>query len=120
MVWVSRSVSRYNKQYKQVFHPALCRPPAEDKADGNDKMMCYTEHVLDDAKLIYDFLADVPALPEHADFILAAGTRDLRVAAHAADLYLIGLAPVLICSGGFGKLTASMFRRPEAEQFAAL
>ena len=82
--------------------------------------MRYTEHVLEDAKMIYDFLADVPALPERADFILAAGTRDLRVAAHAAELYMRGLAPVLICSGGFGKLTMNAFSRPEAEQFAAL
>ncbi len=70
-----------------------------------------------DAETIYDFLAEAPALPEHADLILAAGTWDLRVADHAAALWLAGRAPLIICSGGFGKLTSRLFSRPEAEQF---
>ena len=65
-----------------------------------------------DAGQIYNFLAEREPLPEHADFILAAGTYDLRVADHAARLFLDGYAPLIVCSGGFGKLTSQLFRQP--------
>ena len=76
-----------------------------------------TENWLD-AEHIYNFLAEREPLPAHADFILAAGTYDLRVADHAARLFLEGYAPLIICSGGFGKLTSQLFHQPEAVLFA--
>lgn len=72
---------------------------------------------LRDAKAIYDFLSDTPRT-EHADFILAAGSHDLRVADQAAALFHASVAPLIVCSGGFGKMTAGTFRKPEAELFA--
>ena len=72
-----------------------------------------------DAEQVYNFLAETDPLPERADFILAAGTYDLRVADHAARLFLDGYAPLIVCSGGFGKLTSQLFHQPEAELFAA-
>jgi uncharacterized SAM-binding protein YcdF (DUF218 family) len=55
---------------------------------------------------------------EKADCILTLGSHDLRVAAHAADLYLQGWADYLIFSGGLGRLTEGMWERTEAELFA--
>ncbi|MDX2032382.1 MAG: YdcF family protein [Blastocatellia bacterium] len=55
---------------------------------------------------------------ERADLILALGSNDLRVAGHAADLYLAGWAPWVMMSGNAGVLTRERFRKPEAEMFA--
>ena len=74
--------------------------------------------VLSDAEKLYDFLSDAPRA-EHADLILAAGSHDLRVADFAAELYLAGAAPLVVCTGGFGKMTESRFSAPEGELFAA-
>jgi uncharacterized SAM-binding protein YcdF (DUF218 family) len=54
----------------------------------------------------------------HSDLILALGSNDLRVAEYAADLYLQGWAPLLLCSGHVGALTKDLFDKPEAEKFA--
>jgi len=45
---------------------------------------------------------------EEADCIFALGSHDLRVADRAADLYLEGMAPLVIFSGGLGNLTREM------------
>lgn len=74
--------------------------------------------ILQDAELLYDFLSECPALPDGADIILATGSHDCRGADHAAALYLRGLAPLIVCTGGFGKMTEGMFTQPEAEIFA--
>ena len=55
-----------------------------------------------------------------SDIILALGSNDLRVAEHAADLYLRGLAPLLLFSGNVGALTRGQFDKPEAEKFAEI
>jgi uncharacterized SAM-binding protein YcdF (DUF218 family) len=52
------------------------------------------------------------------DLIMALGSNDLRVAEHAAALYLRGLAPLLLFSGNVGKLTRGQFTTSEAETFA--
>jgi uncharacterized SAM-binding protein YcdF (DUF218 family) len=49
------------------------------------------------------------------------GTNDLRVAKHAADLYLNGFGPLLVCSGGIahqGDLLATPWPKTEAEMYA--
>lgn len=55
-----------------------------------------------------------------SDCILALGSHDLRVAERAADLYLEGLAPLIVFSGGLGNLTSNIWTVPEADQFAEI
>ena len=57
---------------------------------------------------------------KQSDCILALGSHDLRVADRAAELYLAGLAPVLISSGRLGNLTSDIWTVPEADQFAEI
>ena len=76
------------------------------------------EEVLRDAAALYGFLSDAPPPPERADMILALGSHELRVPDYAAALYHRGAAPLLVCSGGLGKLTASRWSEPEAVIFA--
>lgn len=54
---------------------------------------------------------------EKADCVLALGSHDIRVAKRAVDLFNQNLAPYIIFSGGFGRLTGD-FPKPEAEVFA--
>lgn len=55
-----------------------------------------------------------------ADCIFVLGSHDTRVAEYAADLFLRGLAPYIVFSGGFGSLTIDMFKKPEADIFAEI
>ncbi|KIK63902.1 hypothetical protein GYMLUDRAFT_161712 [Collybiopsis luxurians FD-317 M1] len=73
-----------------------------------------------DAKLIYNYHRLHHQL-EPASAIFCLCSLDTRVAVRAADLYLAGLAPLLIFSGGVGILTEGRFDGvPEAEAFAAI
>ncbi|MDF2189598.1 YdcF family protein [Paraflavitalea sp. CAU 1676] len=58
--------------------------------------------------------------PVKADCILVLGSHDKRVAVRGAELYLQGLAPLLIMSGGLGNLTKEIWTESEADQFAAI
>ncbi len=58
--------------------------------------------------------------PEACDCIIAMGSHDLRVAEHAAQLMLAGWAPLLVCSGGLGRLTRNMWHEAEARKFARI
>jgi uncharacterized SAM-binding protein YcdF (DUF218 family) len=75
-----------------------------------------------DAELIYNYhrMSTSSSLPAKADAIFCLCSLDTRVAVRAADLYLQGLAPLLIFSGGSGKPTESRFTEPEAEVFSAI
>src|SRR3954462_9054017 len=55
-----------------------------------------------------------------SDCILALGSHDLRVANRAAELYLLGMAPVVVFFGGLGNFTKEMWTAPEADLFAVL
>ena len=55
---------------------------------------------------------------EKADCILVLGSHDIRIAERGAQLFLEGWAPILIFSGGVGRLTAGLWNKPEAEVFA--
>jgi uncharacterized SAM-binding protein YcdF (DUF218 family) len=57
---------------------------------------------------------------ETCDCIIAMGSHDLRVAEHAAQLMLEGWAPLLVCSGGLGRLTRTRWRETEARKFARI
>lgn len=79
------------------------------------------DQISKDAEIIYNYhrLSSNPTLtPSDAIFCLCS--LDTRVASRAANLYLDGLAPILIFSGGSGKLTAARFSAPEADVFAAI
>lgn len=69
------------------------------------------------AEILWDY-AHVGHQLETADMIFVMGSHDLRVAEHAADLFHRGLAPRVVVSGGLGRLTTTMWTRPEAEMFA--
>jgi uncharacterized SAM-binding protein YcdF (DUF218 family) len=71
------------------------------------------------AKKLWDYHRMAQPL-EKADCILALGTQDTRVAERAAELYHQGYAPLIVFSGGLGKITASIWTESEAERFAAI
>ena len=50
-----------------------------------------------DVKTIYDFLRDAPEPAAGAEMILVLGSHDRRVPGYAAELYLSGSAPLLVC-----------------------
>ncbi len=53
-----------------------------------------------------------------ADVILVLGSNDVRVGEHGARLFLRKLAPLMVCSGNLGRLTAGRFEQSEAATFA--
>jgi uncharacterized SAM-binding protein YcdF (DUF218 family) len=55
-----------------------------------------------------------------ADVIIALGSHDILVAKRGAELYLQKYAPLILFSGGFGRLTAANWTEPEAEVFAKI
>ena len=57
---------------------------------------------------------------EKADCILALGSHDTRVAVTAAQLFTEGWAPLLVFSGGLGRLTEGMWTESEADKFARI
>lgn len=69
------------------------------------------------AKTIWDYHHLNHGLKK-ADCIFVLGSHDTRVAEYAADLFLQGLAPYIIFSGGLGSLTTNIFDKPEADIFA--
>jgi uncharacterized SAM-binding protein YcdF (DUF218 family) len=78
-----------------------------------------TKEVLAEARKLWDYhhLYHVPA---PSDCILVLGSHDLRVADRGAELYLQGLAPILIFSGGLGNVTKGLWKDPEADKFARI
>jgi uncharacterized SAM-binding protein YcdF (DUF218 family) len=71
------------------------------------------------ARKIWDYHHLNHALKK-SDCILVQGSHDLRVAERGAELFLAGWAPLLICSGGLGNLTAGVWDEPEGDQFARI
>lgn len=57
---------------------------------------------------------------EKSDCILVLGSHDTRVAVRAAELWLQGWAPLVIFSGGLGRLTEGMWTETEADKFARI
>jgi uncharacterized SAM-binding protein YcdF (DUF218 family) len=69
------------------------------------------------ARLVWDYHHVGHALAK-ADAILVLGSHDTRVAERAAQVFLEGWAPLVVCSGHLGALTKGRFARSEAEVFA--
>ena len=57
---------------------------------------------------------------EKCDCILVLGSMDTRTADRGADIYLQGYAPIIIFSGGQGKLTKDLWQGTEADLFATI
>ena len=57
---------------------------------------------------------------EKSDCILVLGSHDTRVADRGAELYLQGMAPLLIFSGGLGNFTSGLWTEAEADKFARI
>jgi uncharacterized SAM-binding protein YcdF (DUF218 family) len=55
-----------------------------------------------------------------SDCILVLGSHDTRVGVRGAELYLRGYAPLLVFSGGLGRLTKEMWKESEADLFARI
>jgi uncharacterized SAM-binding protein YcdF (DUF218 family) len=78
-----------------------------------------TEEVLTDARKLWDY-HHLNHIPQRSDCILVLGSHDLRVADRGAEIYLQGLAPILIFSGGLGNVTRGVWKDPEADRFARI
>lgn len=78
-----------------------------------------TEETLILAKKLWDY-HHVNHHLEKADCILVLGSHDTRVAERAAELYLEGWAPLVIFSGGLGRLTEGLWKDTEADLFAKI
>lgn len=78
-----------------------------------------TEKALDLARKLWDY-HHVNHTLEKADCILVLGSHDTRVADRAAELYHAGCAPMIIFSGGLGRLTEGMWTESEADLFAKI
>ncbi|MEJ5080274.1 MULTISPECIES: YdcF family protein [unclassified Ochrobactrum] len=71
------------------------------------------------ARALWDYhcLSDEPIA---ADVIIGLGSYDTRVAKHAAELYLQGLANWLMFTGHSGNWTKGLYKASEAEAFAEI
>jgi len=69
------------------------------------------------ARVLWDYMR-LGHAPTPADVILVLGSNDVRVGEHGARLFLQGLAPLMLCSGNVGRLTAGRFEKSEAATFA--
>jgi uncharacterized SAM-binding protein YcdF (DUF218 family) len=78
-----------------------------------------TLEVLRNARTLWDY-HNVKVPIEHVDFILAMGSHDERVANCAASMFLHGYAPLLVTSGGYGKVTKDIWKITEGERFALI
>lgn len=71
------------------------------------------------AKRIWDY-HHVNHTLQKSDCILVLGSHDTRVAERGAQLVLDGYAPLIVFSGGLGRLTEGLFAKPEADLFAEI
>ena len=77
------------------------------------------QQILPLAQILWDY-HHMNHTPAKSNCILALGSHDLRVAERAAELYLQGLAPLVIMSGGLGNFTKEMWSEKEADRFARI
>jgi uncharacterized SAM-binding protein YcdF (DUF218 family) len=75
--------------------------------------------IIDLAQILWDYHQLHHTL-EKADCIFVLGSHDTRVAERGAELYLQGWAPMIIMSGGLGRLTKESWTESEASLFARI
>src|SRR5215216_267969 len=78
-----------------------------------------SEKIFSLAKILWDYHHMDHELVK-SDCILVLGSHDTRVAERAAELYLQQWAPMVIMSGGLGRLTKDMWKETEAGLFARI
>jgi uncharacterized SAM-binding protein YcdF (DUF218 family) len=86
---------------------------------SSDRSKDMDTRVLSLAQVLWDY-HQLHHDPVPSDAILVLCSHDLRVAERGARLFLEGLAPLLIFSGGLGSITRALMTSPEADQFAAI
>ena len=72
---------------------------------------------LEPLQTVWDYLGMHQA-PEIADVIVGFGNFNTNIARRAAELYLQGMAPVVLFTGGLGRNTEGLLPEPEAVRFA--
>ena len=72
---------------------------------------------LEPLQVIWDYLC-LHQAPQKADCIVGFGNFNTDIAARAAELYLQGLAPKVLFTGGLGRNTQGLLPEPEAVRFA--
>jgi uncharacterized SAM-binding protein YcdF (DUF218 family) len=78
-----------------------------------------SEETLKATQVLWDY-HHVNHTLEKSDCILVLGSHDIRVAERGAELYLEGWAPLLVFSGGLGRLTQEIWSEAEADKFASI
>lgn len=76
-----------------------------------------TEEIINLAHILWEYHHMGHEL-QQSDCILVLGSHDLRVAERGAELFLEGWSPLLVFSGGLGRLTKESWELPEADLFA--
>src|SRR3989338_2513666 len=78
-----------------------------------------SEEIIHHAEILWNYhFLDLGVEP--SDFILALGSHDKRTAEYAAELFLKGLALLLVTAGGLGKVTEETWTVSEGECFAEI
>jgi uncharacterized SAM-binding protein YcdF (DUF218 family) len=75
-----------------------------------------TEHQWDDAEMIWEF-HQMGHEVRPCDVAIGLGSHDLGVASHTAELFLAGMFPLMVFSGGNSPTTAERFPRGEAVHY---
>ncbi|WP_265443616.1 YdcF family protein [Acetivibrio straminisolvens] len=70
-------------------------------------------------QILWDYLRMNHRLSK-SDCIVVLGSHDTRVAKRGAEVFLEGFAPLIVFSGGYGKLTKHIWNCTEAEKFARI
>jgi hypothetical protein len=70
------------------------------------------------AKILWNYNKLSGKITKNSDCIIVLGSHDTRVAERASQLFLDGYAPLILFSGGFGRLTDKNWTKSEAETFA--
>ncbi|MEN3536101.1 YdcF family protein [Microbispora sp. ZYX-F-249] len=84
----------------------------------NDFETGLTPEIRKDVEILWGFHV-VDSGPVEADVLLVLGSHDLRAAERAAELFVRErCAPVVITTGGAGKVTGTEWTRAEAEVYA--
>lgn len=78
-----------------------------------------TDEILQLAQTVWDYHQLHHSL-QRSDAIFVLGSHDTRVAERGAELFLEGWAPLLIFSGGLGRLTKGSWQESEADLFARI
>ena len=74
---------------------------------------------MENVQTLWDFM-HMGQQPERGDVIVGFGCYDEDIPKRCAELYRAGFAPWVCFTGGLGRNTSGIWRRPEAERFAAI